>query len=181
VLDANGVGEQQLVEANVSVLSSFFGAVKSCSAQRKFTVATSVPKFGLTELLADPAFLTDITLEADHSSILGFTWDEVASSGRAQLDALAARLGCDRAQVERDIRANYGPGWSWGGKERVFHPYEIGPLFATGAFRDHWASHCPTRRLQLVKPEHRSQIAGLDRRLHLVTRSSTIDVDNQGR
>jgi hypothetical protein len=181
VLDANGGGAREQAKANIGVLSSFFDVIKACSDQRKLTFVTGVSKFGKTALFSSPNFLVDISLNEDYSAIVGFTWDEIVASCGPQLDALAARHGWDRAHLERVIRDKYGPGWSWGGKERVFNPIDIGELFFTGKFGDHWTGLSATGWLfKLVKPEHRSRLARIEYDDWEMVEFTKIEVDNLG-
>ena len=114
---------------------------------------------------------------------MGFTWKEIASSYGAQLDRLAVQLGRDRVQVQQQILDDYGPGWSWGGDEedRVLNPVEIGKLFRTAIFGDFWTEMSTTGWLfKLVKPEHRSEILGLENRLASISEFNKIEIDNLG-
>ena len=71
--------------------------------------------------------LTDITLDADYSTVCGYT--------EADLDAVFAPElpGLDRAAIR-----DWYNGYSWSGDERVYNPFDVLLLFRHREFRAHW-------------------------------------------
>ena len=71
--------------------------------------------------------LTDLTLEPGYSAICGYT--------DADLDTVfAPELG----GLDRDQVRDWYNGYSWGGAEKVYNPFDILLLFRTREFAAHW-------------------------------------------
>ena len=125
ILDA--LEEPDLARANRDYLRGLYGMIKACDADVRFCFLTGVSKFSKVSLFSGLNNLRDTTLNPTYSAICGYT--------DADLDTVfAAELpGLDRERVRE-----WYNGYSWGGKQRVYNPFDILLLFAEREFNAWW-------------------------------------------
>ena len=116
-----------LARKNRDYLRSLYSVVKSCDASLRFSLLTGVTKFSKVSLFSSLNNLNDITLDPRYSSICGYTERDLDTVFAPELD------GLDR----QEIRQWYN-GYSWGGDEKVYNPYDILLLFRKREFQDYW-------------------------------------------
>ncbi len=123
----DNLGEREIARANRNFLSGLYAVVKECDAHIRFTLLTGVSKFSKVNLFSGLNNLIDITLDANHATICGYTETEMDTVFAPELE------GLDREQV----RGWYN-GYNWGGGERVYNPYDILLLFRRREYRAWW-------------------------------------------
>ena len=125
ILDALDVPE--VARANRDFLRSVYAVVKDCDAHIRFSFITGVSKFSKVSLFSGLNNLKDITLNRRYSAICGYT--------DADLDIVfAPELG----GLDRDRVRDWYNGYSWGGADKVYNPFDILLLFDTREFAAHW-------------------------------------------
>ena len=125
ILDA--LAEPVLARANRNYLRSLYAAIKSCDAHVRFCFLTGVTKFSKVSLFSGLNNLVDITMEPEFSSICGYTENDLDTVFVPEL------RGLDRMR----IREWYN-GYSWGGTERVYNPFDVLLLFRKRRFGAWW-------------------------------------------
>ncbi len=107
-------------------LKNFYSVIKDSDADIQFAFLTGVSKFSKVSLFSGLNNLTDITLEAEYSSICGYSEKEMLQEFSAHL----------QDKPLEDIRKWYN-GYSWLG-EKVYNPFSILHYLRTGMFRNYW-------------------------------------------
>ena len=125
ILDA--LGKPDLARASRDYLRGLYGMIKSCDAHIRFCFLTGVSKFSKVSLFSGLNNLRDITLNPDYSAICGYTDTDLDTVFAPELP------GLDRER----IREWYN-GYSWGGKQKVYNPFDILLLFAEHKFKPWW-------------------------------------------
>ena len=125
ILDA--LNEPEIARANRDFLRGLYAVVKDCEAHVKFTFIAGVSKFSKVSLFSGLNNLKDITIDPRHSSICGYTEEDLDRVFEPEL------AGLDRDE----IRAWYN-GYSWSGTEKVYNPFDILLLFDSRKFKSHW-------------------------------------------
>ena len=122
VLDDPGIAR-----ANRDFLRGLYAVIKRCDEHVRFCFLTGVSKFSKVSLFSGLNNLEDITLAPRFSSICGYS--------ESDLDAVfAAELkGLDREQIR-----DWYNGYSWGGDERVYNPFDVLLLLQQRQFRNWW-------------------------------------------
>ncbi|MDE0263232.1 MAG: AAA family ATPase [Bryobacterales bacterium] len=122
VLDDPGIAR-----ANRDFLRGLYAVIKRCDEHVRFCLLTGVTKFSKVSLFSGLNNLEDITLAPRFSSICGYS--------ESDLDAVfAAELkGLDREQIR-----DWYNGYSWGGDERVYNPFDVLLLLQQRQFRNWW-------------------------------------------
>ena len=119
--------EPAVALANRDYLRGLYATVKDSDAHIRFCFLTGVSKFSKVSLFSGLNNLRDITLNPAYSAVCGYT--------EADLDAVFAPEleGLDRERV----RERYN-GYSWGGAERVYNPFDVLLLLADREFGPWW-------------------------------------------
>ena len=125
ILDALEVSE--VARANRDFLRGLYSTVKFADAHIRFTFLTGVSKFSKVSLFSGLNNLIDITLDAEYSSICGYT--------DADLDAVFAP---ELPGLDRDEIRDWYNGYNWLGEEKVYNPFDILLLFRRREFGAWW-------------------------------------------
>ena len=125
ILDA--LQEPEIARANRDYLRGLYGMIKSCDAHIQFCFLTGVSKFSKVNLFSGLNNLRDITLNPTYSAICGYTDTDLDTVFAPELP------GLDRER----IREWYN-GYSWGGKRKVYNPFDVLLLFAEREFSAWW-------------------------------------------
>ena len=121
------IGSPERARANRAYLRSLYAVIKSCDAQIRFCFLTGVSKFSKVSLFSGLNNLRDITLTPAYSGICGYTEGDLDTVFRPELE------GMDRERIRR-----WYNGYSWGGEERVYNPFDVLLLFAERQFKSWW-------------------------------------------
>ncbi len=116
-----------LARANRDYLRALYSTLKYCDEHIRLSFLTGVSKFSKVSLFSSLNNLIDLTLEVPFSSICGYSERDLDEVFAPELE------GLDRDQ----IRAWYN-GYSWGGDERVYNPYDLLLTFRTRKCKAWW-------------------------------------------
>ena len=109
-------------------LKNLYSVLKEQDANLQFVFLTGVTKFSKVSLFSGVNQLTDITIDAQYSSICGYTENDLQASFGGHL------LGVDYDAVRR-----WYNGYCWTGKEAVYNPYDVLLFIEKGKiFRNYW-------------------------------------------
>ncbi len=125
ILDA--LGDSETATANRDYLRGLYSTIKDCDADVQFSFLTGVSKFPKTGLFSTVNQFTDLTLEPAFSTICGYTEQDLEQVFAPELP-----------QFDRDKMRTWYNGYSWGGEETVYNPYDVLLLFRRGRFENHW-------------------------------------------
>ncbi len=112
IIDA--LEQPDLATKNRNFLRSVYSVIKSCDQHIRFSFITGVSKFSKVSLFSSLNNLIDLTLEAPFSSLCGYTERDLDEVFAPELQ------GLDRHNIRR-----WYNGYSWGGDERVYNPYDL--------------------------------------------------------
>ena len=119
--------DPEIARANRNYLRGLYAVVKDCDEHVRFCFLTGVSKFSKVSLFSGLNNLKDITLAPRFSSICGYTEGDLDTVFAAELE------GLDRGR----IREWYN-GYSWGGDERVYNPFDVLLLLDERQFKNWW-------------------------------------------
>ena len=125
ILDA--LAEPDVARANRDYLRGLYAVIKDCDAHVRFCFLTGVSKFSKASLFSGLNNLIDITLEPPFSAVCGYTETDIDDVFGPELE------GLDR----RRIRDWYN-GYSWGGADKVYNPFDLLLLFRKRLFKAWW-------------------------------------------
>lgn len=107
-------------------LKSFYSIIKDLDPYLKFVLLTGVSRFSKTGIFSGLNNLNDITLDAEYSSICGYTGSDLEEVFTDHLSGF-----------DRDTVQDWYNGYSWTG-ESVYNPFDILLLFSKGTYRSYW-------------------------------------------
>ena len=141
-----------VARANRDFLRGVYGVVKDCDAHVRFALLTGVSKFSKVNLFSGLNNLKDITVDPRYSAVCGYT--------EGDLDAVFAPelSGIDRSRVRE-----WYNGYSWGGAERVYNPFDILLLLDRRRFGSWWFESGTPRFLIDTLVRRRVSSPALDR------------------
>ena len=163
ILDALEV--QEVARANRDYLRGVYATIKDCDAHVRFCFLTGVSKFSKASLFSGLNNLDDITLDPSYSAICGFTEEDLDTVFAPELE------GIDRERV-RDCYNGY----SWGGDERVYNPFDVLLLFRKRTFEAWWFETGTPTFLVKTLAERQVHAATLEGTLASEKLLSTFDV-----
>ncbi len=135
--------DPDIARANRDDLRGVYAVIKDCDEHIRFCFLTGVSKFSKVSLFSGLNNLEDITLDPHYSSLCGYTERDLDTVFADQL------AGLDREQ----IRAWYN-GYSWGGEERVYNPFDVLQLLKGRRFKNWWfETGSPTFLIDLLLDE----------------------------
>jgi len=109
-------------------LKNLYSVLKEQDANLQFVFMTGVTKFSKVSLFSGVNQLTDITIDAQYSSICGYREIDLQES-----------FGDHLAGVDWDAVRRWYNGYCWTGKETVYNPYDILLFIEKGRiFRHYW-------------------------------------------
>ena len=125
ILDA--LRTEDLARANRNALRALYSVIKSCDAHIRFCFLTGVSKFSKVNLFSGLNNLVDITLEPAYSTVCGYTESDLDEVFGPQLKGL-----------NRERIRSWYYGYSWGGEEKVYNPFDLLLLFRKREFEPSW-------------------------------------------
>ena len=121
-------------------LKNLYSVIKDSDASIQFAFLTGVSRFSKVSLFSGLNNLTDITLEAECSTICGYSETEMTQ-------VFADHL---KNKSLEEIRRWYN-GYAWLG-DKVYNPFSILNYFRTGEFRNYWfETGTPTFLIDLLE------------------------------
>ena len=108
------LNQPDLARDNRDYLRALYSTLKYCDQHIRFSFLTGVSKFSKVSLFSSLNNLIDLTLEAPFSSLCGYTERDLDEVFAPELQ------GLDRHAIRR-----WYNGYSWGGDERVYNPYDL--------------------------------------------------------
>ncbi|MGB0849404.1 MAG: ATP-binding protein, partial [Thiolinea sp.] len=124
ILDALEYPEE--AKTNRDFLRGFYSVIKDLGAHIQFSFLTGVSKFSKVSLFSGLNNLEDITIQAQYSTLCGYTDTDIDTVFAPELN------GLDRDE----IRAWYN-GYNWLG-DGVYNPFDILQCFKNREFRNYW-------------------------------------------
>ncbi len=125
ILDA--LCDPSIARANRDYLRGLYSVIKSCDAHVRFCFLTGVSNFSKASLFSGLNNLVDITLEPAFSAVCGYTENDLDTVFAPELQGL-----------ERERIREWYNGYSWGGTERVYNPFDVLLLFRKRRFGAWW-------------------------------------------
>ncbi len=119
--------EPAQARANRDYLRGLYATIKECDAHIRFSFLTGVSKFSKVSLFSGLNNLRDITLNPSYSTICGYRESDLDTVFAPELE------GLDRERVR-----DWYNGYSWGGAERVYNPFDVLLLLADREFNAWW-------------------------------------------
>ncbi|MDR2066632.1 MAG: ATP-binding protein [Endomicrobium sp.] len=133
------------------ILHNFYQVIKGSDGHLKFVFMTGVSRFAGLSIFSALNNLIDITMDAEFSTICGYTQEELESSFKEYIELAAKNLNLTYEETISTIKRWYN-GYSWNGKTSVYNPFSTLDFFRNKEFKGYWFSTgTPTFLLEQIK------------------------------
>ncbi|MFN8578818.1 MAG: AAA family ATPase [Candidatus Sericytochromatia bacterium] len=166
-----------LTKTNRLILKSFYETIKSCDEYIKFCFLTGVSKFSKVSVFSSLNNLTDLTLDKNFSTMLGYTQEELELYFDDRINELSKELEVNY-QEAKDILKLWYNGYSWDGKNFVYNPFSILNVLKDKMINNYWfKSGTPTLLIKLIK-EKEINVEGLQNFVASDALLDSFEIDN---
>ena len=149
----------EVAEQNRDLLRRFFGTLKGLDEYLKFTFFTGVSKFSQVSIFSGLNNLTDITMEPDYGTLMGYTEKEMKENFSEHLENVAQVRGMQEEEILEEMREWYN-GYSFCEKIlKVYNPFSTLRFFKSKKSQSYWySSGTPSFLIEQVKTHPQSII-----------------------
>jgi hypothetical protein len=102
--------------------------IKSNSKYLYFTFISGITKLTPSTVLSGFDSLTDVSMDEDFGSLVGFTQEELTDNFAAHMEAAAKERGLTPAAMAEEVK-NYYYGFCFDGKTKLYNPYSAVHFF----------------------------------------------------
>ncbi len=137
----------------LAVLKGFYSTIKKCEGKLRFAFVTGVTKFCHVSLFSDLNNLTDITMNADYATMLGYTQQEFEQNFAEWIADTEAKQELPHDEYLSKIKDWYDGYRFEEGAESVYNPVSLANFFTNnGKFLNYWfATGTPSFLMELIK------------------------------
>lgn len=122
---------------NRQILKRFYSILKDADPYLELVFITGVSRFAKTSIFSDLNNLTNLTLDDETLSLLGFTYEEVAHYFDNQLHKIAKKNKTTFEETVEKMRFWYN-GYSWNGDIKVYNPFSLLQFMRSGRYNNYW-------------------------------------------
>jgi hypothetical protein len=159
------------------ILKNFYETIKSNDEYIHFAFLTGVSKFSKTSIFSSLNNLTDITMNKNHSKIVGITEEELYCNFEEYIKKLAEENEFTIEEIKKVLKEWYN-GYSWDGKSFLYNPYSLLSVFNSGDINNYWfKTGTPTFLINLIK-EYNFNIKKLEKLVLTEENFDSYDIDN---
>ena len=147
------LGKESVAEIQ-TMLKGFYSVIKATEASQRFVLLTGVSKFSRVSVFSDLNNLTDLTMDYEAATLLGYTQAEVEANFPDYIERLAQRLGTSVEQARRDLREWYNGYCFEENAETLYNPVSVMKCLQAAKFKNYWfETGTPTFLIELLKRE----------------------------
>ncbi len=142
-----------VIEGIQSVLKGFYATIKTCESMEHFVFVTGVTKFCHVSLFSDLNNLTDITMDIDYATMMGYTQSELEHAFADRIADVETQQSTLHDDFLDKIK-NWYNGYRFHAKaDTVYNPVSIASFFSkNGEFNNYWFSTgTPTFLLNVIR------------------------------
>lgn len=134
------------------VLKSFYSVIKTTEPYQRFVLLTGVSRFSRVSIFSDLNNLTDLTMNYDTGTLLGYKHEELEANFADYIERLAQRQGEPYDQIIEKLRDWYNGYKFEESTESVYNPVSVMKCFQSGKFKNYWfETGTPTFLIELMK------------------------------
>ena len=139
---------------NRETLREFYSVLKNNDPALEFVFLTGVSKFSKVGIFSGLNNLTDLTMQSDYATMLGYTQAELESNFAEEIEAVSIELKMTRTELLDKMRLWYNGYRFHVNSETVYNPVSTNLFFNQKEFDNFWfATGTPTFLINLLKQE----------------------------
>ena len=133
-------------------LKAFYSVIKAFEGKLRFAFITGVSKFCHVSLFSDLNNLTDITMDYDYASMLGYTQEELETYFADRIELASKQLSMPKDELLPKIRAWYDGYRFHEDAPSVYNPVSLAEFFTKRfEFNNYWfTTGTPSFLLELI-------------------------------
>jgi hypothetical protein len=120
------------------LLKTFYGVIKTTEEHQRFALITGVSKFSKVSIFSDLNNLTDLTMNAQFATLLGYTQEELEENFPDTIDALAQKLKKTKEQALSELKNWYNGYCFHQDATTVYNPVSAMKCFQELEFKNYW-------------------------------------------
>ena len=166
-------------------LSAFYSVLKSNEGALRFAFITGITKFNKTSIFSELNNLSDLSLNVEYGTLLGYTYSETQKYFSGYLDNPASLLGISRGELTEELIKHYdGFCFERTAKEHVFAPWSMLNFLSSprNGFVDYWfeSGGKPSVLVEYLKSHalRHPEEYGREKSISLSTLSGSSDLEN---
>lgn len=128
----------ELAMEMLPVLKVFYGVIKKTEKSQRFCLITGVSKFSKVSLFSDLNNLTDLTMQRDTATLLGYTQEELEENFIEYINRLVRREEGDREEILARLRIWYNGYRFEEHAPTVYNPVSVMKCLDEEKFRNYW-------------------------------------------
>jgi hypothetical protein len=173
ILDYMEFNKMPEAKANLDILGIFYGALKEADIYIRLLFITGISKFTRVSLFSKLNSLSDLTVNPNYATMLGYTQQELEHYFSDYIDvSLTIFPHYTRTQFLDKLRLWYN-GYSWDGKTRLYNPFGILLFFDNQDFQSYWfQSGTPTFIANKMLEQRFLQIENIETDLNFLNQYS---------
>ncbi len=146
-----------------SHMSNLFSPIKDLDPILKFVFITGITKFSQMSIFSTLNNLTDISLYEKYCTLCGFTEQEIRTTLKPHVEALADKLNCSFDEAIAKLKVRYDGYKFSDGETGVFNPYSVLRALDSMIFKNYWVETAtPSSLLALLRENEDLQIGDLE-------------------
>jgi len=147
----NHIGKESVKEIQ-GVLKNFYSVIKTTEPYQRFALITGVSKFSRVSIFSDLNNLTDLTMTAPESTMLGYTQEELEENFDGYIEAVAEAQGLSKEACLEKLKLWYN-GYRFEEKAAtVYNPVSVMKCFENKKFSNFWfETGTPTFLMDMLK------------------------------
>ena len=151
IIDYLEKGKFEQAKENQNIMKTFYSVLKDAEEYLQFLFISGVSKFSKVSIFSDLNHLSDLTLNQNYATIVGYTQAELEANFGDYIDFTTEKLAIYRDDLLAKIKEWYD-GFSWDGKQLLYNPFGVLNFFNNQAFRNYWfATGTPSFLIKLMK------------------------------
>jgi Predicted AAA-ATPase/PD-(D/E)XK nuclease superfamily len=151
IIDYLEKGELPQAKANQKIMKTFYSVLKDAEPHIRLLFITGVSKFAKVSIFSDLNHLTDLTLDKDFSTLVGYTQAELEANFGPHIEAVMNFQDMNRTDTLAMMKDWYN-GFSWDGINTLYNPFGTLTFLNQQVFSNTWFSTgTPTFLADLIK------------------------------
>ena len=149
----NHIGKESVKEIQ-NVLKNFYSVIKTTEPYQRFALITGVSKFSKVSIFSDLNNLTDLTMQADAATLLGYTQEELEDNFGEYIEILAKAQALTKDEILEQLRIWYNGYRFEENTPTVYNPVSVMKCFQDKKFKNYWfETGTPTFLVDLLKKQ----------------------------
>jgi hypothetical protein len=135
-----------------TLLKSFYSVIKTTESLQRFALLTGVSKFSKVSIFSDLNNLTDLTMDREAGTLLGYTQEELEGNFGQYIQALGKEKGYSSEKTLEELKYWYNGYRFEESSPTVYNPVSTMKCLSSRKFKNYWfETGTPTFLVDMLK------------------------------